>query len=193
MLNGNDVSNPKHLKVDIFPKESHRFEMYEDDGITLKYKDGDCVKTEFVWEWSDKPIFTIKAPVGNTDLIPNSRDYTLCFRKISDCNNIKIILNNENIPFEKTYQNENLTIDIRNISGEIKVEFKEEVSSLNNNYKKELDELLMKLQMCNGEKWHLSQIAHREDNPTILLNELTAEKYDINIRNAITEIVIAQG
>ena len=51
----------------------------------------------------------------------------------------------------------------------------------------------MKLQMNNADKWHISKLMHRENNPSIILNEITDEKYDINVRDALTEIVLAQG
>ena len=89
----NDTSNPKHLKLDIFPGESRTFTLYEDDGITLAYKDGDCALTEFVWNWSEKPVFTIKSPIGNTELIPEKRDYTLRFRTITKADKLKVTSN----------------------------------------------------------------------------------------------------
>ena len=189
----NDVSNPRHLKLDIFPADSKEFSLYEDDGISLKYKDGDCAITKMVWEWSKNPVFTIRKPEGNLSLIPEKRDYTLAFRKITECKNISVTLNGKPIDFTADYDNDTLTIKVTEIAGELKVEFLDDTFVADNNYKKEMDELLMKLQMNNADKWFISQLMHREKNPSIVLNEITADKYDINIRNALTEILLAQG
>lgn len=189
----NDISNPKHLKLDIFPAESGKFSLYEDDGMTLKYKDGDCVTTDFVWDWSERPVFTVKKPVGNLELTHKIRDYTLRFRKVTECKNIAVTLDGKPIDFTCEYKDQTLTVEVKNVSGELKVEFLDDTFVADNDYRKEVDELLMKLQMNNADKWHISKLMHRENNPSIVLNEITAEKYDINVRDALTELLLAQG
>ena len=194
VFNGtNDISNPKHLRLDIFPADSGKFSLYEDDGMTLKYKDGDCVTTDMVWDWSQRPVFTIKKAEGNLELTHKNRDYTLRFRKITECKNIAVTLDGKPIEFTAEYKDQNLTVDVKNVCGELKVEFLEDTLVADNDYRKEVDELLMKLQMNNADKWHISKLMHRENNPSIILNEITDEKYDINVRDALTEIVLAQG
>lgn len=189
----NDVSNPKHLKLDIFPADNGSFSLYEDDGITLKYKEGDCATTEMVWDWSEKPVFTVKKPSGNVSLIPQKRDYTLCFRKINECKKFSVTLNGKPIEFSTEYKDETLTVNVNDIDGELKVEFLETTEVPDNDYKKEVDELLMKLQMSHADKWHISKLMHRENTPSVVLNEITADKYDVNIRHALTELLLAQG
>ena len=158
----NDVSNPKHLKIDIFPGDSHCFALYEDDGITLKYKDGECAITDLIWDWSAKPVFTIKKPYGNADLIPKFRDYTLCFRSITNCTKIQVTVNDMNVDFETSYSDSILTLYISNVCGELKIEFLESVLIADNNYCKEIDELLMKLQMSNADKWHITDAPRKQ-------------------------------
>lgn len=189
----NDTSNPKQLKLDIFPGESRTFTLYEDDGITLAYKDGDCALTNFVWNWSEKPVFTIKTPTGNTELIPEKRDYTLRFRAITKSDKLKVTSNGNPIKFSAEYADKTLTVNIPDVSGEVVVEFLEETYIADNDYKKETDELLMKLQMSNLDKQFISSLMHSQDNPSIVLNEITDSRYDPNIRNAIIEILFAQG
>ena len=189
----NDTSNPRKLKIDIFPGESRTFTLYEDDGITLAYKNGDCALTEFVWDWSEKPVFTIKSPTGNIDLIPEKRDYTLRFRSITKSDKIKVTSCGKPIEFSSEYSDKILTILIPDVSGEVVVEFLSETYMADNDYKKETDELLMKLQMSNMDKLFISQLMHSQENPTIVINEITDSRYDPNIRNAIIEILFAQG
>ena len=189
----NDTSNPKHLKIDIFPGKSHIFALYEDDGITLKYKEGDSATTELNWNWSENPIFTIKKPYGNTSLIPEKRSFTLSFRSITECKNVKVTIDGISTEYKSEYNDKTLTLTIADVCGELKIEFLDKVQIADNDYKKEIDELLMKLQMSNLDKQHISNLMHRENNPSIILNEIADSRYDPNIRNAITEIVLAQG
>lgn len=194
VINGtNDISNPKHLKVDIFPADNGKFSLYEDDGITLKYKQGDCVTTDMVWEWSNRPVFTVKKAEGNLELTHKERDYTLRFRKITECKNIAVTVDGKPHEFTAEYNNQDLIVDIKNVNGELKVEFLDDTYVADNDYKTEVDQLLMKLQMNNADKWHISKLMHRENNPSIVLNEITDAKYDLNVRDALTEILLAQG
>lgn len=189
----NDTSNPVNLKLDIFPGSSHTFALYEDDGISLKYKEGDCAITDLVWDWSDKPVFTVKNPTGNLELIPKTRNYILRFRSITECKNISVTVNGKKVEFEASFKDKILTVSVKNVCGELRVEFLENVQIADNDYYKEVDEFLMSAQMSNADKFHISKLMHREKNPSIVLNEISDGKYDINIRNALTEIMFAQG
>lgn len=188
----NDVSNPKKLKVDIFPGDSHTLTLYEDDGISLKYKDNDCVKTDLVWEYSEKPVFTVKKPAGNLSLIPEKRDFVLCFRRLSP-SDIKVTVDGKTVGFTSSYEDGNLTVCVENISGELKVEFLNNVNVLPNDFIGEVDSLLMKLQMSNADKWHISKMMHRENGRAAALIEVAQDKYDFHIRNALTELFLADS
>jgi len=195
VINGsNDISNPKHLKLDIFPEDNGKFVLYEDDGISLKYKQGDCTTTEMLWDWSKNPVFTIKKPVGNLEHIPNKRDYTLRFRKVNNCKEIAVTVGGKAVEYTAEYKDETLIITVTDVDAQLKIKFLQDVYTLSNDYRKEVDELLMKMQMSNADKWHISKLMHREENPSIVLHEINLEeKYDINVRGALTEILLAEG
>lgn len=189
----NDVSNPKQFKIDIFPGNSKTFPLYEDDGISLKYREGDCAVTEMVWDWSQRPVFTVKKAVGNTALIPKMRDFTLRFRSITECEKISVTVDGEKVDFKANFQDNILTVQVNEVCGELKIEFLQDIAIADNNYRRDVDAFLMKANMSNMDKQFISQLMHRENNPTIVLNEITDPRYDINIRNAISELVLAQG
>ncbi len=192
VLNGtNDISTPKHLKIDIFPGKDNTFELYEDDGITLNYKKGDYATTSLELKWSGTPKFVISKPQGNLSLVPKKRDYTLCFRKITDCEHITVKENGRPIEFEKSYDGTVLILYLENISGEVIVEFKDEVSILKNDYKTEIDALLMKMQMSNIEKWDISRLMHKTYSPAAVLAKISADECDENLKNAVIELLTA--
>lgn len=94
----NQIDNPEHLELVVFGGASNSFTMYEDDGISREYEAGHSVLTTFDLEASDtKLIFKINEPVGDLNVIPVNRQYTVKFRGVaSDC---ECFLNGEESDF----------------------------------------------------------------------------------------------
>ena len=185
----NYISNPEELKIDVFPGDSNSFEMYEDDGVSLKYKDGECCKTKFEIKWSEYPEFIINKPVGNLKLIPENRKYNICFRKINNIENIQVTSNSKPVDFVKSYDGTNLTISVSDVYDTLTVKFLDTTKILDNNLSDELDAFLLKMQISNDKKMKLSALAKREDGVNAMLNEVCCDDYDENFKNAFTEFV----
>ncbi|MDR2046396.1 MAG: glycoside hydrolase family 31 protein [Clostridiales bacterium] len=76
-----DTSNPSDLRVTLFPGRDNDFTLYEDDGESMRYKDGACVTTEFSLRGGRKDFtLKIKAPEGDVSLIPSGRKYAVAVR-----------------------------------------------------------------------------------------------------------------
>lgn len=70
----------------IYPGESSRFELYEDDGSTNRYRDGAHVITEIESRRHDgELIITISPPRGDATLLPAGRTYTAQIRANPPC------------------------------------------------------------------------------------------------------------
>lgn len=52
--NVGDIGNPKNMTIQVFPCADNSFLLYEDDGVTMNYENGECVKTIFELQWSEK-------------------------------------------------------------------------------------------------------------------------------------------
>lgn len=189
----NGIENPVNLKLNIFPGNSNTFKMYEDDNETLAYENGDCVVTEMNLEWGSNPVFTIKKPMGNVTLIPSKRNYTLCFRKINDSDNIVVKLDGKEIVFKKDYSDDMLIINVQGVSGELTVEFKDEMHVLANDYTHEFDSVLMKMQMSNTDKLTLSNLLRKTGSRSAVVSELSSERFDENFKNVVDEIFFADA
>ncbi len=79
----NDCSNPETLDVLVY-RGNNTFVMYEDDGETLSYQNGEYLKTAFtVAENGDKVTFSISKAEGMGSVAPESRTYNIKFKDIT--------------------------------------------------------------------------------------------------------------
>lgn len=78
----NDCSNPETLEVLVY-RGNNTFVMYEDDGETLSYQNGEYLKTAFtVAENGDKVTFSIAKAEGTGSVAPESRTFIIKFKDI---------------------------------------------------------------------------------------------------------------
>ncbi len=78
----NDCSNPVTLEVLVY-RGNNTFTLYEDDGETLSYQQGEYLKTDFtVKQYGDRVLFSIKKREGTSDVVPSKRNYVLKFNDI---------------------------------------------------------------------------------------------------------------
>ncbi|MBR4858817.1 MAG: DUF5110 domain-containing protein [Clostridia bacterium] len=78
----NDSSNPESLELLVY-RGNNTFTLYEDDGETLSYKDGEYLKTAFtVAEKGNAVSFRIEKAEGTAAVVPQTRTYTVSFKDI---------------------------------------------------------------------------------------------------------------
>ena len=79
--NLNDVSNPKTLEIQIFPGRSNTYKLYEDDGESLMYREGQSFTTEINYYYKENDFSVSIQPVeGVEGIIPATRNYKIIFR-----------------------------------------------------------------------------------------------------------------
>ena len=71
------TDNPKHMEICAFMGAPGSFTLYEDDGVSMGYEEGAAVHTEMKVLWDRYKGFVICPAQGETDLIPQKRDYTV--------------------------------------------------------------------------------------------------------------------
>ena len=78
----NDCSNPEKLELLVY-RGNNTFTLYEDDGDTLSYQNGEYLKTPFtVSENGSKVSFTISKGEGDPSVVPQKREYIIRFKDI---------------------------------------------------------------------------------------------------------------
>ncbi len=75
----NGVENPEAFEVTVAAGADGTFTLYEDDGESFAYQQGEYVCTDFILDYQKEGIFTIAAGRGDTHLIPQIRQYRVCF------------------------------------------------------------------------------------------------------------------
>ena len=94
-----DLANSQPLEVHIWRGEGH-YELYEDDGETNAYKNGDYVITKFDLAERDGGLtLTITPPTDTKGIIPTEREIFIKFRDIIHTEE-KIVLKNEPVTLE---------------------------------------------------------------------------------------------
>ena len=95
----NDCSNPETLEVLVY-RGNNTFTMYEDDGDTLSYQNGEYLKTAFTVAENGKNVdFTITKADGITSVVPESRTYVVKFKDITSAD-IEVSVNGEKVSAE---------------------------------------------------------------------------------------------
>ena len=75
----NGTDNPENIKLLIGAGKSGEYTMYEDDGISMAYRDGKYVTTRFEVSGMDGTLTVGVDPcVGDDSLIPSVRNYEIC-------------------------------------------------------------------------------------------------------------------
>ena len=78
----NDCTNPEALEILVY-RGNNTFTLYEDDGETLSYQNGEYLKTAFtVAENGNKVSFKISKAEGDATVVPEVRTYTVKFKDI---------------------------------------------------------------------------------------------------------------
>ena len=77
----NDLGKRREMEVYIAPGDDGTFTLYEDDGESLAYQQGDFCTTKFSLDWSERcAVFSVAPAAGAIQLLPNARCWKLHFR-----------------------------------------------------------------------------------------------------------------
>ena len=107
------VDNPQELTVYAFPGAHGAFALYEDDGNSTAYLDGDYAITRLSQTWSGSQLRFQIAPVeGDAKHIPAGRSYRLVFRGVRQPDELRLAINGVSQAIEGEYDEatESLTL-----------------------------------------------------------------------------------
>lgn len=115
---GNDCKNPDSLELLIF-RGNGSFNLYEDDGETLAYKDGYFAETLFGVEENGSDLtFTVSPTAGDLSLIPSMRRYIFNFRDVTSAESIFVTNGESELDFGFDKKDGGLSVTVDGISAE---------------------------------------------------------------------------
>ena len=148
----NDCSNPGTLELLVY-RGSNTFTLYEDDGDTLSYRNGEYLKTAFtVSENADKVEFSVSKADGVADVAPGNRTFVIKFKDIVSADaDITVDGAGCDAKPEKVGDTIEITVNAKAVS-DIKITLCNCVYLENKNEKQELTKVISKFQMSTDKK-----------------------------------------
>lgn len=113
---GNDVDSSTKLEIQIFPGKSNSFNLYEDDGITDKYKKGEYIITNIDYKWEkDKSQIVIRPIEGKKGIIPDKRDYVVRFRNTTRVEKTEAFIDKNKYPTNNYNDGNDFIVEINDV------------------------------------------------------------------------------
>lgn len=170
----NDTSNPKELKVRIF-YGNNTFNLYEDDGETLNYENGQYAITALKQKATEKNIsFVIASAEGDISVLPEKRNWELVFENVTDAKEICVRINarKKNVTYSKKFSKIYLKIENVKPTDEVTVEIQGYEKRVNKSKKALISDVLSKYQLSTVYKMlHFTSFMKDINSPFPLKNE----------------------
>lgn len=112
----NDTGVPKKMEMVIFPGANNTYSIYEDDGISNNYKNGDYLITnvEYIYEKNNYKV-TILPVSGKIGIAPNTRDYKILFRNTNMPSKLISYVGNNQVANRCYKEDDDLIIEVDNV------------------------------------------------------------------------------
>ncbi len=148
----NDCSNPETLEVLVY-RGNNTFTLYEDDGDTLSYQNGEYLKTAFtVSENGNKVDFSVSKAEGVADVAPENRTFVIRFKDIVSADaDVTVDGTAYDAKIEKVGDTIEITVCAKAVS-DIKIALENCRYLENKNERQELTRVIAKFQMSTDKK-----------------------------------------
>ena len=187
-------TNPKNLLIEFFPGAGKTYMLYEDDGISQKYLEGNYMKTQISYRNELKEYtIDIKPIEGKSGVIPEFRNYTLVFKNIKNPSLVLVKTMEKTLPFSIKRVGKDIIIDIKNINTLelVTIKLKSE-DMLENLYMYEdnvnIDNFIKDLEVPNNLKDKVKDILLSNDSFTGFFKRLELKK--LGLSNVMIEKIL---
>lgn len=189
------TENPKHMTVKVFCGADGEFSLYEDDGISMNYQQGEYVTTEYHLDWSERKQFVIEPARGKTELIPSYRQYSIEFYGIGKQAVLDVELDGQAIECAQSYDESRriLTVEIVgcNVCRKLTVRLKPETELRKNNITQLAYTALNRAQIPFAEKEKTYQILNSDMDTVTKLSTIEAMYMTEQMKSVIREFLLA--
>lgn len=191
----NKTNNPDALAITVAAGDNGRFTLYEDDGESFAYKNGDYVCTDFYLDYSECGEFYIQAGKGNLSFIPDKRQYKIRFLGFEMTGPIVEIIDGTEVELSYEYhesKNEIMVSVESSVEEEIRIRFTGGMKVKRNN----VEQLCFHVLDKAGISYILKEEIYekiKEMKREYKLNALKEMIVDVDLYGALAEIINAQG
>ena len=148
----NDCSNPEEMEVLIY-RGNNTFTLYEDDGESLSYQQGEYLKTDFtVSENADKVTLVISKKEGDISVVPERRIFTLMFKDITSAD-VSVTVGGRAVKAQTAQCGKGIAVTVSAKAGaKIEVTLTSRTYLVNEDRKQQLTNVISKYQMSTDVK-----------------------------------------
>ncbi len=187
----NDIENPKDMKIKVFAGADNSFNMYEDDGVSDKYKSGAFATTLMSLKWGKKATFVIEKPVGDSSVMVTDRNFDVEFIGINDANSITVTQDGKAVPFTKNYKDGALTVSVSGINGKLEIVLGD-VSEYKPDVIEKLYSIIERFNIPTPTKDEIELVLSTNNSAERIIAKLMQLNISKNVLSAISEIIYAE-
>ena len=192
---GCGVDNPKDIELCVFAGADGEHIMYEDDGVSMEFEEGNYVETKYTLDWNGTKRLTIYPAEGELSLIPKKRNYRIKLYGISKQNLKSVEADAEKADYTYTYDEKRniLILEIKelDVRHQLNVWFYPETDLACNKVQWRVFDILNRAQIefCIKEKLY-DMVIHSDSAETLISNLSSVDTLS-ELKEMIQEIVFA--
>ena len=190
----NGVAVPNALEILVFPGKDNVFELYEDDGESMGYQNGQYAQTPMELLWGEDVVFKIRPVSGDATLLPKSRSIRVLFRGYQNVTQISVMRNGERISchcaYDATTQTFSVDVGQHDSHAELLITLTgNDWISDNDNQAQKLYHLLDVAQIDFNLKEQLYQVCTGTSHTTNKVLQLQSMEIDKALLDALLEVM----
>ncbi len=189
------TDNPKQMVIKVFCGADGMFELYEDDGISLRFEQGEYVTTAYELVWGTRKQFTIGPAKGMTELIPSHRSYSVELYGIAPDAVEKVETDGIRVGYDTSYDTRRhiLTVEIAgcDVSGKLVITLKSGTTVLDNDVEQGAYTALNRAQIPFAEKEKAYRIIRSDSMVTAKLSTIESMYMPEKMKSVLRELLLA--
>lgn len=195
----NGTALPHALEIRAFGGADGTFSMYEDDGLTKAYQNGQGVMTKLRFAWRTGTGATVFSVVPDRDaapFLPARRQYTVSFTGVEDSEYVVVRCGEEEIAAEKKYDAQSRTLSVtvpeQAVTTCVEVCFLNGLQLAKNSVHEIVYELLDDCAIAYELKEELYHMLLSASDPASAISALQAMQLPEELLGALTEVISAE-
>ena len=189
------TDNPTHMDLRVFCGADGSFELYEDDGLTMSYEQGDCCTTLYQLNGREG-TFMICPAQGNRSLIPQERSYDLSFYGVDE-QTVSVTVNGRPIQTAQSYDSASAVLTICtgpiSVGDTVKVAFQKDHALAPNPVAESAYTILNRAQIPLATKEKVYKLIQSNESVANKVSTIQAMPMDETMKSVLQEVLLADS